>query len=79
MCLHIFEGVQKGVVNTSLGDEMTPHAETLEKSRVSVIFMPKIYVTVHDTPFRICWTRTYDLDNIELYLLIVYNVCKIYF
>ena len=43
MCLHIFEGVQKGVVNTSLGDEMTPHAETLEKSRVSVIFIPKIY------------------------------------
>ena len=43
----------------SLGDEMTPHAETLEKSRVSVIFMPKIYVTVHDTPLRTCWTRTY--------------------
>lgn len=29
---------------TSLGDEMTPHTETLEKSRVSVILMPKIYV-----------------------------------
>ncbi len=28
----------------SLGDEMTPHTETLDFSRVSVIFMPKIYV-----------------------------------
>ena len=42
----------------SLGNEKTPHSDTLEKSRVSVIFMPKIYVTVHDTPFRTCWART---------------------
>ncbi len=43
----------------SLGDEMTPHAETLEKSSVSVIFMPKSMFTAFDTSFRTCWTRTY--------------------
>lgn len=34
---------------------------------------------VRDTSFNTCWTRTYDLDNIELYSIIVYNVCKMYF
>ena len=33
----------------SLGNEKTPHAETLEKSRVSVIFMPK-YMLQYMTP-----------------------------
>ena len=44
----------------SLGDEITPHAETLGKSRVSVIFIPKSMFTAFDTSFRTCWTRTYD-------------------
>lgn len=68
--------VQNRGENTSLGDDLTPRAETLEKSRVSVIFMPKIYVySFLHPPFRTCWVLTKDI-GIAFVCVYVYNLIK---